>query len=79
MAAVPWTDLAMDLLTKLPTVLGKSTVLVAVDRFFQTLRLIPLGEQTDTESMARVFFEYVVHMHGLAWTIISDRDLRFVG
>ena len=65
MAAVPWIDLTMDFLTELPTVLGKSTVLVVVDRFSKMLRLIPLGEQTDTESVAHAFFNYMVHMHGL--------------
>ena len=79
MAMVPWTDLAMDFLTELPTVSGKSTVLVVIDRFFKMLSLIPLGEQTDTESVALAFFDFVVCMHGLPWTIISDRDPRFVG
>ena len=79
MAAVPWTDLAMDFLTKLPTVSGKSTVLVMVDRFSKMLRLIPLGEQTVTESVACTFFSHVVCMHGLPQTFISDRNPRFVG
>ena len=69
----------MDFLTELPTVLGKSTVLVVVDRFSKMLRLIPLGKQTDTESVARVFFDHVVCMHGLPRTIISGCDPRFVG
>ena len=76
---IPWTDIALDFLTKLPTVLGKSTILVIVDRFSKMLRLIPLSEQTDTESVARAFFDHMVHIHGLPWTIISDRYLRFVG
>ena len=79
MAAVPWTDLAMDFLTELPIVLGKSTVLVVVDRFSKMLRLIPLGEQTDTESVACIFFDHMVHIHGLPWTIISDRNLKVFG
>ena len=79
MAAVPWTDLAMDFLTELPTVSGKSTVLVVVDKFSKMLRLIPLGEQTDTESVACAFFNHMVHIHSLPRTIISDRDPRFVG
>ena len=79
MAAVPWTDLAMDFLTELPAVSGKSTILVVVDRFSKMLTLIPLSEQTDTESMVRAFFDYVVYIHGLPQTIISDRDQRFVG
>ena len=76
---VPWTDIAMDFLTELPTVLGKSTVVVVVDRFSKMLRLIPLSEQTDTESVAYAFFDHVVHIYGLPWTIVSDRNLRFVG
>ena len=79
MAVVPWTDISMDFLTELPTVLGKSTVLVVVDRFSKMLRLIPLGEQAETESVAPAFFDNVVHIHGLPRTIISDHDPRFVG
>ena len=79
MAALTWTDIALDFLTKLPTVLSKSTVIVVVDRFSKMLKLIPLGEQTDNESVARAFFDYVVCIHGLPWTITSDRDPRFVG
>ena len=79
MALIPWIGLAMDFLTELPTVSGKSTVLVVVDRFSKMLRLIPLYEQTDNESVAHVFFDHVVHIHGLPWTIISDHDPRFVG
>ena len=47
MAAVTWTNITIDFLTELPTVSGKSTVLVVVDRFSKMLRLISLGEQTD--------------------------------
>ena len=69
----------MDFLAELPTVSGKSTILVVVDRFSKMLRLIPFGEQTDTESVARAFFDYVVYTHGLPRTIILDHDLGFVG
>ena len=76
---VPWTDHTIDFLTELPTVLGKSSILVVVDRSSKMLRLIPLSELTDTELVACAFFDHKVHMHGLPRTIISDRDPRFVG
>ena len=57
----------------------KSTILVMVDRFSKMLRVIPLGEQMDTESVACAFFDYVVCIHGLPWTIISDFNPRFAG
>ena len=69
----------MDFLTDLPTVSGKYTVLVVVDRFSKMLRLIPLGEQTDTDSVAGSFFDHMVCIHQLPCTMISDGDLRFVG
>ena len=43
MAVVPWTDLAMDFLAYLPTVSGKSTVFIVIDRFSKMRKLIPLG------------------------------------
>ena len=64
MAVVPWTDITMDLLIELPTVSGKPNVLVVVDRFSKMLKLIYLGEQTATESMACAFFDHVVYIHG---------------
>ena len=79
MAAIPWTDIAMGFLTELPIILGKSTVLVVIDRFCKMLRLITLGKQIDTEFMTHVFFDHVVHIHGLPRTIISDCNLCFLG
>ena len=79
MAALPWTEITMDFLTELPIVSDKSTVLVVINRFFKMLSLIPLGEQTDTESVALSFLDFVVCMHGLPWTIILDRNPRFMG
>ena len=41
--------------------------------------IIPLGDDTDAESVAKAFFTHVVRIHGLPKRIISDRDPRFVG
>ena len=41
--------------------------------------IIPLGDDTDTESVARAFFTHVVQIHGLPKRIILDRDPHFVG
>ena len=79
MAAVSWTDIAMDFLTELPIVLGKSTILVVVDRLLKMLRLLSLGELIDTKFVARAFFDNMVCIHGLPCTIILDCDPRFVG
>ena len=43
------------------------------------LVIIPLGDDTDAESVARAFFTHVVQIHGLPKRIILDRDPQFVG
>ena len=43
------------------------------------LVIIPLGDDTNAESVARAFFTHVVQIHGLPKQIILDRDPRFVG
>ena len=43
------------------------------------LVIIPLGDDTDAESVARAFFTHVVQIHGLPKQIISDWDLQFLG
>ena len=54
-------------------------LLIVVDRFSKMLVIIPLGDDTNAESVARAFFTHVVQIHGLPKRIISDWDLRFVG
>ena len=69
----------MDFLTSLPTLDGKSTILVVVCHFSKMLIIIPLGETTDAESVVAAFFTHVVCVHGLPKWLLSERDPRFVG
>ena len=79
MPAMPWTEASLDFLTSLPTLDGKSTVLVVVCHFSKMLILIPLGEMTDAKSVAAAFFTHVVRVHGLPKWLLSDCDPKFVG
>ena len=54
-------------------------LLIIVDRFSKILVTIPLGDDTDTESVARAFFTHVVQIHGLPKRIVLDWDPQFVG
>ena len=53
-------------------------LLIVVDRFSKILVIIPLGDDTDAESVARAFFTHVVQIYGLPKRIISDRDPQFI-
>ena len=59
MPAVPWTETSLDFLTSLPTLDGKSTVLVVVRHFSKMLILIPFGETTDAKSVAAAYLPTV--------------------
>lgn len=74
-----WTDIAMDFVEGVPRVNGKSVILTVVDRFSKFAHFIPLGHPYTAASVARVFFDEVVHLHGLPASIVSDRDPVFTG
>ena len=54
-------------------------LLIVVNRFSKMLVIIPLGNDTNAESVARAFFTHIVQIHGLPKQIILDRDPHFVG
>ena len=51
---------------------------MVTDRFSKMVHLIPFGDDTTAETMARRFYAEVVRLHGLPSSIISDRDPRWM-
>ncbi|KAK3526593.1 hypothetical protein QTP70_030729 [Hemibagrus guttatus] len=69
----PWSHLGVDFITDLPVSNGCTCVLVVVDRFSKSCRLIPLpGLPTAMDTVALVFRYY-----GLPEDIVSDRGSQF--
>ena len=69
----------MDLLLNLPrTESGHTGAVVFVDRLTKYIRWAPCNENITAEAVAQVYLETVVRHHGLATSIISDRDPRFM-
>jgi len=56
---------------------GKSVVLTVVDRFSKYAHFIALGHPYTATSVARAFFDQIVHLHGIPCSIVSDRDPVF--
>lgn len=77
-ASAVWADIAMDFVEGLPKVSGKSVILTVVDRFSKYAHFIPLGHPYMVTSVARAFFNDIVHLHGLPASIVSDRDPMFM-
>jgi hypothetical protein len=67
----------MDFVEGFPRVAGKSVVLTVVDRFSKYAHFIALGHPYTAASVAKVFFDSIVRLHGIPCSIVSDRDLVF--
>ena len=74
----PWTHLTMDFIVKLPTSNGFDSVFVVVDRFTKMAHFIPCIESMNALTLARLFLDNIVRIHGLPLSIVSDRGSLFL-
>jgi hypothetical protein len=64
----------MDFIEGLPKVVGKSVILTVVDRFSKYAHFIALDHPYTALSVARGFFDGIVHLHEFLLSIVSDWD-----
>jgi len=67
----------MDFIEGLPKSLGKSTILVVVDRLSKFAHFIPLSHPFTVKTVVASFTGNVYKLYGLLRTIVSDRDNNF--
>lgn len=67
----------MDFNEGLPKVNGYSVIFVVVDRFTKYAHFIPVKHPYIGSSIAAIFFDNIVKLHGLPKTIVSYRDKIF--
>jgi hypothetical protein len=67
-----WADIAIDFVERLPKIKGKSIILMVIDRFSKAVHFLPLGHLYTMMTVAQVFFDTVVRLHGIPSTIVSD-------
>lgn len=74
----PWESIGMDFIGPLPpSPEGYNFIWVIIDRFSSMVHLIALKTSATATELAERYLREVVRLHGIACSIVSDRDPRF--
>ena len=73
----PWSDVALDFVTGLPTSRGNNTILTLVDRFSKMVHFVALPKLPSAAEMADLLVKHMVRLHGIPQNIVSDRGPQF--
>jgi transposase InsO family protein len=80
---VPWNEITIDFVVKLPTSIDPVTgvkyndILVIVDRLTKYAIIIPIQKDITAEKFAYILLDRLFRNHGIPQSIISDRDKLF--
>ncbi len=74
-----WQSVATDALTGLPSVNGFCAVISFICRFTKYLILVRVKGDFSASTWCDAFINYVVHVHGVPESVVSDRDSRLTG
>jgi hypothetical protein len=72
-----WTDISMEFIEGLPNSHGFFVIFVVIDRFTKYGQFILAKHPFSTASIAQLFLDSIVKLHGVPSSIVSDRDKVF--
>jgi len=74
----PWESIGMDFIGPLPlTPEGFNFIWVIIDRFTSMVHLVATRNTVTSAQLADLYLREIVRLHGVAGSIVSDRDPRF--
>ncbi|KAI2646997.1 Transposon Ty3-I Gag-Pol polyprotein [Labeo rohita] len=74
----PWSHIALDFVSGLPSSAGNTVILTIIDRFSKAAHFIPLPKLPSAKETALTVFDHVFKIHGLPSDIVSDRGPQFI-
>ncbi|KAI2647019.1 Transposon Tf2-9 polyprotein [Labeo rohita] len=74
----PWSHVALDFVSGLPSSAGNTVILTVIDRFSKAAHFIPLPKLPSAKETALTVFDHVFKIHGLPSDIVSDRGPQFI-
>jgi hypothetical protein len=78
MAERRWQSISMDLITDLPvTESGKVAIIVFVARLSNMVHVDAITKTCGSKEIAHTYENWILRLHGVPQSIISDRDPRF--
>ena len=69
----------MDFVAGLPPTKDNDSIWVIVDRLTKLAHFISMKMRGSMDILAHKYIDNVVKLHGILDSIVSDRDMRFVG
>ena len=73
-----WKDISMDFIEGLLVSRGTSVILVVVDRLSKYAHFMALAHPYSVITVAQVFMDIALKLHGMPSSIVSDRDSVFL-
>jgi ribosomal protein L21E len=72
-----WSEISMDFIEGLPTSKGKNVIPVVVDRLTKYAHFLTVAHPFTAQTVANLFLDNIVKLHGPPQVIVSDRDRIF--
>ena len=73
-----WDHITMDFVIGLPRTRSKKNgVWVIVDRLTKSTHFLAMKTTNSMNSLAKLYIQEIVRLHGIPLSTVSDRDLKF--